>query len=116
MRKRFLPFLLLLIGFAAKAQNSPLSTLPKALVPHAQHKTVAGKDTVIESDTSKENKEPSYYYMSVNADVFVNTHVAFARRFSPAVEFGRTYGIFDFGLATGRVNSFSRGADTARYV
>ena len=98
-------------------QNSPVTTLPKALVPHAQRKVIAGKDTVIESDTSKENKEPRYYYFSVNADVFVNnTKGGAAKRFSPAVEFGRTYGIFDIGLATGRVNSISSGSDTSRYI
>lgn len=116
MMKRYLPLLLVLIAGVAKAQNSPLSTLPKALVPHAQHKTIAVKDTSIESDTSKENKEPRYYYMSVNSDVFVNTRGGLAKRFSPAVEFGRTYGIFDIGLATGRINSFSGGSDTVRYI
>jgi hypothetical protein len=100
----------------AAAQNSPLTTLPKAFISHNQHKTVAGKDTVIESDTSKENKEPRYYYLSVNTDVFVNTKGGFVKRFSPAFEFGRTYGIFDIGLATGRFNSLSSGNDTVRYI
>jgi hypothetical protein len=103
------------ISFAF-CQNSPVTVLPKALAPHAQHKNVAGKDTVIESDTSKENKEPRYFYFSVNADVFVNSKGGFDKRFSPAVEFGRTYGIFDIGLATGRVNSISSGGDTVRYI
>lgn len=98
------------------AQNGVSQTLPKLLLPHAQHKIIAGKDTVIESDTTKENKEPQYFYVSALADVFVNTHGGFARRFAPGVEFGRTYGIFDFGLATGRINSFSNGSDTARYI
>ena len=83
-------------------------------MPHAQHKTVAGKDTVIESDTIKENKEPQYFYLSTLADVYVNTHGGFAKRFAPGLEFGRTYGIFDFGLATGGVSSFGR--DTSRYL
>jgi hypothetical protein len=77
---------------------------------------MAQKDTVIESDTSKENKEPRYYYFSVNTDVFVNTKGGAAKRFSPAVEIGRTYGIFDIGLATGRFSSLSAGSDTARYI
>ena len=34
----------------------------------------------------------------------------------PSVGFGRTYGIFDIGLATGRVNSLSLGSDTTRYL
>ena len=107
---------LTLLSGMARAQNSPALNLPKALVPHAQHKTIAGRDTVIESDTSKETKEPRYYYLSVNADVFVNTKGGVAKRFAPAVEFGRTYGIFDIGLATGRTNSLSSGSDTSRYI
>jgi len=75
---------------------------------------IATKDTVIESDTSKENKEPRYFYFSVNTDVFVNTKGGFGKRFSPAVEFGRTYGIFDIGLATGRISTL-RG-DTTQYL
>jgi hypothetical protein len=108
--------LLFLAPFLACAQNSPSQTLPKVLIPHAEHKKIAGKDTTIESDTSKETKEPRYYYLSVNADVLVNTKGGVARRFSPAVELGRTYGIFDLGLATGRTNSCSSGGDTARYI
>src|SRR5476649_1621747 len=84
-------------------------------IPHAQRKATT-KDTVIESDTSKENKEPRYFYISGNLNAFVNTKGGFAKRFSPSVEFGRTYGIFDIGMATGRINSLSSGGDTARYI
>jgi hypothetical protein len=97
----------------AQAQNSPILNIPKALIPH---KNIAIKDTITEADTSKENKEPRYYYFSINADVLVNTTGGAAKRFSPALEFGRTYGIFDIGLATGRTNSFSSGSDTSRYI
>ena len=97
------------------AQNSPVLKLPQPLIPRAQHKVIAGKDTVIESDTSRENKEPRYYYMSVNADILVNTKGGVAKRFAPAVEFGRTYGIFDLGLATGWTKSIA-GSDTTRYL
>ena len=97
-------------------QNSPASNISKAFISQAQHKVIARKDTVIESDTSKENKEPRYYYISVNTDVFVNTKGDVAKRFSPAVEFGRTYGIFDIGLATGRFSSLSSGSDTSHYI
>jgi hypothetical protein len=83
--------------------------------PHSQNKT-AGKDTVVEKDTSKENKEPRYFYISGITNVFVNTKGGFAKRFSPAVEFGRTYGIFDIGLATGRLSSLNSGNDTTRYL
>ena len=95
------------------AQNKTQQT-QKPSIPHAQNKT--GKDTVIEKDTSKENKEPRYFYISGNTNVFVNTRGGAAKRFSPSVEFGRTYGIFDIGLATGRVNSLSLGSDTTRYL
>jgi len=112
--KAQLTFLLVATALFASAQNSDITTLPKAILPHNQQKT--GKDTVVESDTSKENKEPRYFYFSVLADVFVNARGGAAKRFAPGVEFGRTYGIFDIGLATGRVNSFSPGTDTSRYI
>ena len=112
--KAQLTFLLVATALFASAQNSDITTLPKAILPHKQQKT--GKDTVVESDTSKENKEPRYFYFSVLADVFVNARGGAAKRFAPGVEFGRTYGIFDIGLATGRVNSFSPGTDTSRYI
>jgi hypothetical protein len=89
--------------------------LLNAICLFAQHKT-AGKDTVIEKDTSKENKEPRYFYISGNTNVFVNTRGGAAKRFSPSVEFGRTYGIFDIGLATGRINSIGPGGDTTRFI
>jgi hypothetical protein len=107
---------ILLITFSAFGQNSQVTNLSKVLIPHAQHKTVAGKDTVIESDTSKENKEPRYYYFSVLTDVLVNTRGGLAKRFSPGFEFGRTYGIFDMGLGTGRIGSLSSATDSARYI
>lgn len=76
-----------------------------------------GKDTVIESDTSKENKEPRYFYITGSTNVFVNTKGGFNRRFSPSIEFGRTYGIFDLGLSTGELNSAGHATgDTARFV
>jgi len=89
--------------------------ITRALLNHGQSKT-SKKDTVIESDTSKENKEPRYYYISTNLNVFVNTKVGVAKRFSPAIEFGRTYGIFDIGLATGQINTLASGSDTTRYI
>jgi hypothetical protein len=85
-------------------------------VSNASKALIAKKDTVIESDTTKENKEPQYWYFSVNTDVFVNAKGGIARRFSPAVEFGRTYGICDIGLATGRFSSLSSGSDTSHYI
>jgi len=95
------------------AQNKAQTPEPK--IPRGSNK-IAGKDTVIEKDTSKENKEPQYFYVSGNADVFVNTRGGAAKRFSPSVEVGRTYGIFDIGLSTGRLNSISPGGDTSRFL
>jgi hypothetical protein len=109
--------LLLFSGYCLFAQGTNIApNISKAFIAHGSDKTKAGKDTVIESDTSKENKEPRYFYLSANTDVFVNARGGVAKRFSPAVEFGRTYGIFDIGLATGRVNSLSSGGDTTRYI
>ncbi|GAC1300196.1 MAG: hypothetical protein NVSMB24_00240 [Mucilaginibacter sp.] len=109
--------LILLTGVCAFAQNSPIGSISKALIPpHAKRTHIAGKDTVIESDTSKETKEPRYYYLSVLAEALVNTKGGFAKRFSPGLELGRTYGIFDIGLATGQVSSRSSGGDTTHYI
>ena len=87
----------------------------KPVAPKPQTK-VASKDTVIEKDTSKENKEPRYFYLSANTNVFVNSKGGFAKRFSPSMEFGRTYGIFDIGLATGMLNTLSSGSDTTHFI
>lgn len=105
---------IVLSAAGASAQSNPaIPIASKAIVYHGSSKT-ARKDTVIEKDTSKENKEPRYFYVSVNANAFVNTKGGFAKRFAPSVEFGRTYGIFDIGLATGQLTS--RGSDTARFI
>lgn len=101
--------LLFSITICAFAQNNQKKK------PVVKAKTVQ-KDTTIESDTTKENKEPQYFYLSVNANAFVNTKGGFAKRFSPSVEFGRTYGIFDLGIATGRINTFKKGGDTTHYI
>lgn len=107
--------LFLLISLYACAQTTVVApSIAKAFISQSSKKAV--KDTVIESDTSKENKEPRYYYISVNTDVFVNTKGGVAKRFSPAVEFGRTYGIFDIGLATGRFSSLNKGSDSSHYI
>ncbi|HEY4197811.1 MAG TPA: hypothetical protein VGM63_19860 [Mucilaginibacter sp.] len=113
MRSIFTLSLLCLCG-SLLAQSNVAQMLPKALIPHTQYRTVAGKDTVIESDTSRENKEPQYFYISALSDIDVNTHGGFSKRFAPGVEFGRTYGIFDVGLATGRTSS--KGLDSVQYL
>lgn len=106
-----------LTGFTVLAQTvaKPQTAAPKANIPHTANKGSV-KDTVIEKDTSKENKEPRYFYVTASTNIFVNTQGGIARRFSPAFEFGRTYGIFDVGIATGMVNSQSSGNDTTHYI
>jgi hypothetical protein len=115
-----LPFTLLLsfYSFTLFAQSAAIApSMGRAFFSHGSTpRTTATKDTVIESDTSRENKEPQYFYLSVNTDVLVNAKGGVANRFSPAVEFGRTYGIFDLGLATGITNSYSKGNDTSHYI
>ena len=115
MKTIFTVLLALLVTYSFAQSNSVIPTISKTMLHQPQNKTTS-KDTVIEKDTSKENKEPRYFYLSANMDVFVNTKGGFAKRFSPAFEFGRTYGIFDIGLATGRINSLSSGSDTTRYI
>lgn len=114
--KIFFTLALSLTSLSTFAQNPAVNTVTKALIPHAQHRTIAGKDTTIESDTSKENKEPRYYYFSGLANVLVNTKGGAAKRFSPGFELGRTYGIFDIGLGVGRIGSVNSGGDTAHYI
>src|ERR1700744_977875 len=114
--KVFFTIFLLFASFCVFAQSSSvIPNISKTMIHQSQNKT-ANKDTVIEKDTSKENKEPRYYYLSASTDVFVNTKGGAAKRFSPSFEFGRTYGIFDIGLATGRLNSLSSGSDTTRFI
>ena len=107
--KGFILFVLLILtAHYLSAQKIP-PPVKAGITGHA-----AKKDTTIESDTSKENKEPRYYYLSALTNVFVNTKGGFAKRFAPAVEFGRTYGIFDIGMAEGQLNS--KTPDTAHYL
>jgi hypothetical protein len=105
---RLLFTLTLLLSVAAVVAQKP-STAP--IVAKAFLST---KDTTTEADTSKENKEPRYYYLSLNTNVFVNTKGGFGKRFAPAIEFGKTFGIFDIGLATGLSNTQS--TDTTHYL
>lgn len=97
------------IGGTAMAQKIPPALKP-VFTGNLQ------QDTVAKKDTSKENKEPQYFYLSFNANVFVNSKGGLEQRFSPAIEFGRTFGIFDVGLAAGRLSSLDHGPDTSRFV
>lgn len=74
------------------------------------------RDTTLESDTTKENKEPRYFYLTVGSEFFVNTKGGIAKRFAPLIEFGRTYGIFDIGIATGRLGSLRSVRDSSIYA
>ncbi len=113
MRIYFTLICLIVCNCCFGQNNTVLPKISKAIIGHGPSKK-ASKDTVIESDTSKENKEPRYYYVSVNANVLVNSKGGFVKRFSPAIELGRTYGIFDLGLTTGLTNF--TGSDTTHYI
>jgi len=106
---KLLLLLLTVICLRAAAQNVAPVAKP-VLVGRTQ------RDTVREKDTTKENQEPQYFYLSFNANAFVNSRGGFEQRFSPAIEFGRTFGIFDIGLAAGRLSSTNHGPDTSKYV
>jgi hypothetical protein len=114
--RRIFTFLFLSMACSAFAQTAPhIPAASKGALFNVSPRK-AGKDTVIESDTSKENKEPRYFYVTTGANVFVNTKGGAAKRFSPSVEFGKTFGIFDIGVSTGRLNSVSKGSDTSRFL
>jgi len=114
--KKIYPILLVLLSSWCYAQTVVVTpTVTKAIMSN-DHAKNAKKDTVTESDTSKENKEPRYFYLSLNTNFFVNTKGGVAKRFSPALEFGRTYGIFDIGLAAGGFSPASVGSDTSHYI
>ncbi len=113
--KIFFTLILLTLVTGVFAQNpSVMPTITKAFIANPQSKK-AKKDTVIESDTSKENKEPRYFYLGATTNVFVNTKGGFAKRFSPSFEVGRTYGIFDMGIAAGKFNTIGSGSDTTTF-
>jgi hypothetical protein len=112
----------LLFAICSFAQTTPGRSIPhgqntsKSKISAPPKDKIVSIDTVTEKDTSKENKEPRYYYISGNMNVFVNTKGSIAQRISPSIEFGRTYGIFDIGLATGRLNSLKGSSDTSTYL
>ncbi|HVW14087.1 MAG TPA: hypothetical protein VHB54_09700 [Mucilaginibacter sp.] len=115
MKQLFIAILLFNAVTIFGQSNPAVPIGSKALIHHGSGKK-AGKDTVIEKDTSKENKEPRYFYLSGTTNAFVNTKGGFAKRFAPSFEFGRTYGIFDIGLAFGQLSSYSNSVDTSRFI
>ena len=58
-----------------------------------------------QKDTTKE-VEPRYFYVAGNMNTYVNTIGAFNNRVSFSSEVGITFGIFDLGVAGGKLNSF----------
>jgi hypothetical protein len=106
--KELFTLIIFLFSFQLGAQSLPPAAKP-ILVGR-----IAKKDTTIESDTSKENKEPRYFYLSLNTNIIVSAKGGFAKRFAPGLEFGRTYGIFDIGLSAGTLSSKSQ--DTCHYL
>lgn len=56
-----------------------------------------------QSDSVKE-PEPHYFYLTGGLNVATNTVGTFNKRASPSLEFGSTFGIFDVGIAIGRLN------------
>lgn len=62
-------------------------------------------------DTTKpREKEAHYFYVSLSTSVFTNAIGSFNQKLFSAVEFGRTYGIFDIGLVVGRLNMVKAGS------
>jgi len=107
-------FTLILISFELITSRASAQRIPPSAKPLVIGKTQ--RDTVAEKDTTKENQEPQYFYFSLNTNAFVNSKGGFEQRFSPAAEFGRTFGIFDIGVATGRLSSMDHGPDTSRFL
>ena len=65
---------------------------------------------VYSQDTSKVRElEPHYNYITGSFFVYTNTAGTFNQKVFLSVEVGRTYGIFDIGLATGRLNLVASG-------
>lgn len=56
-----------------------------------------------QADSTKE-KEPRYFYLAANVNVSTNTIGTISKRAQPSFEYGRTYGIFDIGVAVGHLN------------
>jgi len=72
-----IPLTLLMLCFTPfvfAQSNNVIPNISKSMIHHSQNNTAA-KDTVIEKDTAKENKEPRYYYLGVSTNVFVNATV-----------------------------------------
>jgi hypothetical protein len=75
-----------------------------------------GKVKVPLFDSVKTSQEPRNFYLAFSTNAFVKTVGGFKQRFSPSFEVGRTYGIFDIGLASGRFSYVKKGADTTRFI
>ena len=56
-----------------------------------------------QANTTKET-EPKYFYIAANVNVATNTFGNFGKKVQPSIEYGKTFGIFDIGLAVGHLN------------
>ena len=54
--------------------------------------------------SQEREKEPHYYYLTIGTSVYTNTPGSFNEKVFILTEFGRTFGIFDIGIAEGRLN------------
>ena len=64
----------------------------------------------ITSFSQEREKEAHYNYITGSFSVYTNTPGSFNEKAFLSVEFGRTYGIFDIGLAVGRLNLVKSGS------
>jgi hypothetical protein len=108
--KLFLILSFLTIGATAQVKKKTGN------LPHSINKHGIKDTTIIESDTAKESKEPRYFYTTIGANVLVNTRGGVVQRLTPSIEFGRTYGIFDFGVAIGKLNSVGTSRDSSIFT
>ena len=54
--------------------------------------------------SQEREKEPHYNYLSLGVSVFTNTAGTINQKLFSEAEIGRTFGIFDIGVAIGRLN------------
>ena len=66
----------------------------------------------------KREKEPHYNYLSISTSVYTNAVGTFNQKLFLTTEFGRTFGIFDIGIAGGRLNvsKSEKGADSSWFL
>lgn len=65
--------------------------------------------------SQEREKEAHYYYFSLGTSVYTNAVGTFNQKVFVTTEFGRTFGIFDFGVMFGRLN-LSKGGDSLYFT